>query len=146
MREPKTKFSPAMRLMAVVSLVLWLVASGICSVECEGGFSHCGARSCCHRQSVGATGQSRGSEPQHSHDSSFCISIHSLYAPVASLLVARPDALPAFVLNFISTADLAEVVAAKVHASRQLLPANPLFRPEVSLGAASRSQAPPALS
>jgi hypothetical protein len=137
-----------MRLMAVVSLVLWLAASGICSVECAGGFQHCagGAHSCCHCQSVSTTGQSRGSEPPHSHDSSICISLHSLYAPAASVPVTRPDAAPAFVLHFISTADLAEVAAAKVPASRQLQPADPLFRPEVSLGAASRSHAPPALS
>jgi hypothetical protein len=137
-----------MRLMAVVSLLLWLAASGICSVECAGGFQHCagGAHSCCHPQSVSASGQSRGSEPQHSHDSSICISLHSLHAPAASALVTRPDAAPIFALNFISTADLAEVTAAKVPVSRQLQPADPLSRPEVSLGAASRSHAPPVLS
>jgi len=136
-----------MRLMAVVSLLLWLAASGICSVECAGGFQHCaGAHSCCHCQSFTGTGQPRGSEPQHSHDNSICISLHSLYAPAASMSVTRPDAAPVFVLNSISMADLAQVTAGEVLASRQLKSADPLFRPEVSLGAASRSHAPPALS
>jgi hypothetical protein len=134
--------------MAVVSLLLWLAASGICSVECAGGFQHCagGAPSCCHCLSVAATGQSHGSEPQHSHDSSFCISLHSLYAPAASVPVARPDAAPTFVLNFISTARWALVAPAETLVPRQSWREDFVFRPEVSLGAASRSHAPPALS
>jgi hypothetical protein len=133
------KLKPSLRICAAALLVVWLAAVGFCSTECLG--DDCHADTANIKKAATTNGQSHDSD---SHDDSLCVSMHSLCpAPVNTILI-KPAFGLAFTLDFISTAQLVDVASLETFVSRQPPDREFVFTPEVCLGAAFRSLAPPA--
>jgi hypothetical protein len=134
------KLKPTLRIYAAALLVVWLAAVGVCSTDCLGEDSHAEAA---HMEKAATTsGQSHDSD---SHDDSLCVSMHSLCPAQANTILIKPDFGLAFTLDFVSTAQIVDVAAPETFVSRQPPDREFVFTPEVCLGAAFRSLAPPVL-
>jgi hypothetical protein len=91
-------------------------------------------------------GQSHDSDKHDSHDDSLCVSLHSICPISPSSVLAKPDFGLAFTLDFISTARLVALAQPEATVSRQPPDLDKVFTPEVCLGPAFRSLAPPVLA
>ena len=136
----KHKLKPMLRICAAVSLVVWLMAIGFCFTECQGENYH---SELAHLEQAAAT--SSHSHDSDKHDDSFCNSLHSICPVSPSVAFEKPDFGLALTLDFISTAQLALVAQSDTFVSRQPPDSHRVFTPEVYLGAAFRSLAPPVI-
>ena len=132
-----------MRFCAGVALVTWLGALWLCSSECVAEDSHSDASH--HEQAVSshhAGGEPADSDGHRSHSDSFCDSIKSVLHAQNGSLVFKPDFGLAFILSI--QASLAPAPAeSEMPVSRPAKPRFWVFTPEVCLGPAFRSLAPP---
>jgi hypothetical protein len=144
MEKISTKLTPLLRAGAAGMLLLWLAAVTTCSKECLG--DDCHAVSAPKGQIVNmANGLSHNTPKQDCHDDSLCDSLHSLCPATPNLTLIKPDFGLAFALDFISTAQIVDVASSETFVSRQPPDREFVFTPEVCLGAAFRSLAPPVL-
>jgi hypothetical protein len=144
----KTKLTPAIRLCAATSLVVWLAALMFCSADCFPGDSHCQPSH--HDEQAAAS--------QHEHDQapdsdkhgdcndSFCDSLKTFVHLTGSSFLAKPDFGLAYTLGFASFSQATEVSQPEAPIFRQAWRGDWVFTPEVYLGPAFRSHAPPVLS
>ena len=125
-------------------LMVWIAAVTACSTECLGEDSHSDSA----QMGQAASNQSHDSNKnkQDSDDDSLCISLHSLCPTSPSLVLVKPDFGLAFTLDFVSTAQLVTLAQSEASVSRQPTDGELIFTPEVSLGAAFYSLAPPVLA
>jgi hypothetical protein len=142
MASRRTTLKPFLRFVAAGMLMVWIAAVTACSTECLGENSHSEST---HIGQVAADNQSHDSNKQDSHDDSLCASLHSVCPTSPSLGFAKPDFGLAFTLDFISTAQLVTLAQPKASVSSQPPDDELIFTPEVSLGAAFYSLAPPSL-
>ena len=92
-----------------------------------------------------ADSHSHGSDKDCDHEDSFCTSLHSLTPVSTAAVLDKPDFGLAYPLDFLSTAQLVTVAQTETSVSRQPPGRHFVLTPEVSLGAAFRSLAPPVL-
>lgn len=136
MKSAPHKFRPALRLAAVGSLTLWLLAVAYCSADCQDGCSK-------PEHILPAAAPGAGPHQSTSHDDSLCDSLHSVCPISPALALVRPHFGLAAILNFVSPAQTAASVLPEAPFSRQPPDRGWVFTPEVSLGPAFRSLAPP---
>ena len=134
------ELKPMLRIGAAVSLMVWLMAVGFCSTKCLGTDSRAESA---HMEQVATTGGH--SHDSDKHDDSFCDSLHSVCPVSPSVAFEKPDFGLASSLDFNSTVQLVAVAPLETSFSRQPRTREWVFTPEVSLGAASRSLAPPVI-
>ena len=144
----KRKWQLLWRVGAFVALIGWITAFGICSAHCAlGTASHIGGTHemelpPCHGGPA-SSGSDAGSDPTPA--SSFCFTIKSLSFHVDSVLVNAPNA-PALIEPALAALHAAgSDLVASAQFLRQSRPLDFVFTPEVSLGPAFRSHAPPVL-
>jgi hypothetical protein len=142
MKSSSSKLSPILRFVAAGMLLVWVAAVTACSTECSD--SHADSADMTH--AVAANRQSHDSDNHHDHDDSLCISLHSFCPATARAVLTKPDFGLAFTLDFISTAHLAALAQTETSVSRQPPDCNRVFTPEVCLGPAFHSLAPPVLA
>ena len=143
MASRRTTLNPLLRFFAAMTLFVWIAAVTTCSTECLGEDSH--SESAHMEQAANTSGQSHDSDKNDNHDDSVCVSLHSLATTSPNCVLAKPDFGLAFTLDLISTAQLVAVAPLKTIVSRQSPDRQFVFTPEVLLGAAFRSLAPPVL-
>ncbi|MEO7300228.1 MAG: hypothetical protein ABI042_16815 [Verrucomicrobiota bacterium] len=141
----KTNLTVATRLGASLSLVVWLAAFLFCSSTCCIGESHCETG---HEQHGEAShhdhDQSPNSDRHGDHKDSFCDSLKSVVHTAGNQILSKPDF--SFVtLDFVSPSHLVTVARLEAPVSRQGWRRNWMSTPEVYLGPAFRSLAPPVL-
>ncbi|HEY5298908.1 MAG TPA: hypothetical protein VIK59_13460 [Verrucomicrobiae bacterium] len=141
MKKSSTKLSPFLRFVAAGMLLVWVAAVTACSTECLGEDSHSDSA----QMGQTASNQSHDSNKPDSHDDSLCVSLHSVCPTSPSLSFAKPDFGLAFTLDFLSAAQLITVAQPEAFVSRQPQEREWLLTPEVCLGPAFHSLAPPSL-
>ncbi len=144
MRSSSAKLNPFLRFVAAGMLLTWLAAVTDCSTECLGEDSH--SDSAKLDQSAAVSGQSHDSDKHDSHDDSFCASLHSICPGSPSSALPNPDFGLAATLDFISFALLVALAQLETPVSRQPPDSNRVLTPEVCLGPAFRSLAPPVVA
>lgn len=161
-RRPKLKMS--LRIWAVVSLVAWLGASVFCAGEAllghphgDGEDGHTSASGQHRLHHAGTTSTDSAASHSHSHDSdkgdggdghdedACCSTLKCVPQPASSLVLPTLDFAK---LPFCHFALLSQTLAPSEPESippRQASPRDWVFTPEVCLGPAFRSLAPPSL-
>ncbi len=137
----KRKLKPVLRICAALSLLVWLAAIIACSTECRGDSHSESAMD----QVASSSSQSHDSDKHDSHDDSICVSLHSICPTSPSPVLAKPDFGLAFTLDFISAAQLIAPTQLEATVSCQPPDLDKVFTPEVCLGPAFHSLAPPVL-
>lgn len=142
------RLKPVLRICAVLSLLVWIAASGFCSVESLLGHSDHDSNTAAHHEHDVA---SAADADHHSHDSDknggdehSCCSSLTVAAPSANpTVLTKPDfgKLPA--LNFLWLAQALTFVHPEAPVLRQPPSRERVFTPKVYLGPAHRSHAPP---
>lgn len=151
-RQPKLKTS--LRLWALLWLVVWISASGFCSVEGLFGHTHDSAsrRHAEARDHDHAAVPADGA-PGHSHDSkndgdegdSCCSTLKAVPQTSDSLCIQKPDFAKLAPSHFVLLAHALTFVEPESRFLRQANYREWVFTPEVCLGAAARAHAPPFL-
>jgi hypothetical protein len=143
----QSKSSLALRLGAVVSLLVWVAASSFCLVESLIGADHHAAGAAQHGHDVAASADS----DHHSHDSDkkdgdehACCSTLTAAAPSAhQTVLPKPDFGKPLSFNLLWLSQALTFVHPEAPISRQPPDREWVFTPEVCLGPAFRSNAPP---
>ena len=141
--ERRTFLSSAWRIVALVTLFTWVFAFGLCT-------AHCGLGKDAPMKMTGASGSPStcsggcpGADP--AAPGGFCLTVKSMSSDVSSVNLQAPDA-TAFLqamLPPLLALDLSSSAAARLPRQADLL--DRVFTPEVYLGPAFRSHAPPVL-
>ena len=144
----QTKFSPLIRCIALAALFVWVGALARCQTECcscdehqSAPFEHHHANATSHVHS-----HKHSNAPVSQGESSFCLSLKSLFHNSSGLVISKPALQPLYELPSAASTmcDPAPVFVAQHF--RQAKPAEWVFTPEVCLGPAFRSLAPPVFS
>ena len=143
---------PVLRICAALLLLVWLGATGFCSTErlfghAESGDEHDSDQTAHHQQDA----TSAPVDSDHSHDSdkhdgdghSCCTSLKAIPQFVKSALLTKPDFGKPLSLSFHWLAQALTPVQQQAPSPRQARPREWVFTPEVCLGPAFRSHAPP---
>jgi hypothetical protein len=150
MRLRPKAFGPLFRCFAAATLLTWIGAQALCQAHCIiGGCHDEGDDASCHSVNVAAShhgDDDHGSQPcddDRCADAS-CQTLKSALVGNGALLLVAPElSLLHSVAPFVLTLD-ATAIEPVASLSRQASPRKWVFTPEVSLGPALRSQAPPA--
>jgi hypothetical protein len=145
----KRKSSLALRLCAVVSLLVWVAASGFCSVESLIGHAEHHAHGAAQHEHDAAPASA--DSDHHSHDSdkndsdehSCCASFAAAVPSAQQTVLTKPDFGKLLAFNFLWLAQALTFVQPEAPISRQPPDREWVFTPEVCLGPAFRSHAPP---
>lgn len=137
MKQRRQTLKSFLRFFAGGMVCVWLASVIMCSSVCSGEDCHCNVA-----QAATANGQSHDSDKDHDHDDSFCISLHHLCLP-SNITFAKPDFSLILTLNLDFTTQLAALTQPEIFILRQPPDANRVFTPEVCLGPAFHSLAPP---
>jgi hypothetical protein len=144
----QTQFSPVLRSFAAATLLVWLSAQVFCAEICFSGSNASDAESShCHAEAADSHHRDGdSSEPSHPCP---CGSVSCLTLKQALLTSKAPAAFhPALVPLYTLSALVLplETADARIHATfRQTKPRDWVFTPEVCLGPAFHSLAPPSL-
>lgn len=148
MRSCQIISSPPLRCFAALALVIFVVAQTLCFVHCNFGGGHGdSAQPSCHGAASASAGQEEGdSAPSVPSPTGACLTLKTLLAggDAPTLVAPQPHTLyllVPFALALDVTATKPEVLF-----SRQANHSDWVFTPEVSLGPALRSLAPPFVS
>ena len=151
MRSRQTTFSPLLRSFAAGALLVWVAAQVLCFAHCNFGVSHGGsAQPSCHASAPSQAHHENGdSSAPARHDSSgsaACSTLKSALVSSGSVALALPDF--QLLYSLAPVALMLDVTAAEPTSpsSRQAKARDWVFTPEVCLGPAHRSHAPPFLS
>ena len=139
----RAKLQPMLRIYAVVLLVFWLLAAGFCSTECLCADDDSPAQPAHLKPAAATSGQSHDSDQ---HDDSFCLSLHSLSLQTAGPVLTQADFGLAFTPDFTARAQPPAPAPPATIISRQPPDGHRVFKPEVCLGPAFHSLAPPVLA
>ena len=150
MHSRQTKLRPLLRSFAAVALVVWLAAQALCMAHCNFG--------ACHGKSERASCHDATPSQSH-HDEDFPAPAQGESSATATCLTLKsalvsgsgPTPVPPalhLLYTLASSALTLDVSAAQLEASfsRQAWRRDWVFTPEVCLGPAHRSHAPPSLS
>lgn len=150
MKRRSKNFKTFFRLGAAGCLLVWLAAITVCTAENFCAPQHCDSASAAHHDESAPANHHEGgdSENHQPHDNSFCNSLKTIGQSAQPTVLTRP----AF---HVSNCDLftlpISLLVTPLEASdsqvlRQLQKAKLLCKPEVYLGPAFRSHAPPLLN
>ena len=154
MRSREKPLSPLLRSLAAAALAIWIAAVALCTAHCT-GFSIAGhddaAKPSCHaNNSAETTHHENGdsNDAEHCPSSTLgCAALQSAWLGGKAVTGIQP---PTHVLYLIAPTALALDATPAADTSslifRQATPRDWVFTPEVSLGPAFRSLAPPALA
>jgi hypothetical protein len=145
MSSRQTKLRPLLRLLAAATLFCWLGALVFCVTECSDGDSDHQAGQKEMAASPSANGSMPDSDNHSGHDDSVCNSLKTLVPTTCNLVLVKPD-FGFYTLSFVSLTPALTVAQIETSVARQ--PPNPeqALTPEVFLGAAFRSLAPPVIA
>ncbi len=147
----KTKWTPAIRVCATTTLVVWLAALVFCSSECFEGNSHCqpsnhddhdhGQVADSHHEHD----QAPDSDRQDGCPKTVCDSLKNCVPPTDSSFVFKQDFILAYILGSAPFSQALAISKPEASIFRQTWRRDWVFTPEVYLGPAFRSHAPPVL-
>jgi hypothetical protein len=141
----RTTLTPLLRSLAMATLLCWLGAFVLCATECSDGDSDHQAGQMEMAASHSANGSMPDSDNHSKHDDSACQTLKT-FAPTSSqLALAKPD-FGFCILSFASPPQTVTIALIETSISRQPPDDELVFTPEVSLGAAFYSLAPPVLA
>jgi hypothetical protein len=148
-RQPKLK--PALRLCAALSVLIWLSATSYCSLEFLIGHpegEHHAGQAATHdaAQSHGESGHSQDSDNNGSSDESCCSTLQAPPLTAGTPVLLKPDFGKLASFHFLWLARTLTLDAPETTPPRQAQHRDWIFTPEVSLGPAYRSHAPPSFS
>ena len=141
-----TTLSPPLRSLAAAMLLVWLAAWVFCSVDCCGGDSdgppgpHDEQADSSHHDHD----QAPDSDNHSGHDDSACNTLKTLVPTACNLVLVKPD-FGCCILSFVSLPQALTAAQIETPVSRQPPDRERVFTPEVCLGPAFRSHAPPVL-
>ena len=148
----KTKLSPALRTGAAMWLVVWVAAFGFCSLESMVGHAESGAghhsRQAAHHHDDATpphedSGHSHDSDQGDDHGNACCTSLKAVPQFANSTALTKPDFGKPLSLSFLWLAQALTLVQPEAPSLRQMREDQWVFTPEVCLGSAHRSHAPP---
>ena len=145
----QTKFRPWIRVIAGATLFAWLGALALCQTECCSGDEHQSASADHHHADATphshSHDQDHGNAPGSQKESSFCLSLNSVLHTSSAISISKAALQPLYELPFApaTIGDTASAFACQHF--RQGRPRDWVFTPEVCLGPAFRSLAPPIL-
>jgi hypothetical protein len=148
MRSHKKTMKPLLRPFAAAALFVWLVAQVLCTAHCNFGFGHGDSEhASCHGSSPSQAHHDDRNSPGPTHKgsstSSACLTLKSaLFDGKASALLI-PEFQFGYALPWFAPAIEATQTELVAPFSRQARPRDWVFTPEVCLGPAFRSNAPP---
>ena len=142
MASRRTTLNPLLRSLAAVTLLCWLGALVLCSTECFEGDSdhHAGDKEIASSHSD--SDSTPDSENHSHHDDSACASLKTLVPTAHNNLLPKPD-FGFFNLSFVSLPQVLVAAESEAPISRQPPDRQFVFTPELCLGPALRSLAPP---
>jgi len=149
MRSRQTILSPLLRSFAALALVIFVAAQTLCFIHCNFGGGHGdSAQPSCHGAASASAGPDEGdsSAPSVPSPTGACLTLKTLLAGGDAPTLVAPQ--PHTLYLLVPFALALEVTATEPEAlfSRQANHSDWVFRPEVSLGPAFRSLAPPFVS
>ena len=148
LRSRQPTLSLLFRSLAASALLVWVAAQVVCSAHCNFGFGHGDSeQASCHGSAPSQAHHDDGNSPSPAHKgsstSSACLTLKSaLFDGKASLLV-KPEFQMLDTLAWFTPAIEATQTELVAHFFRQARPRDWVFTPEVCLGPAFRSLAPP---
>ena len=151
MRSRQTTFSPLLRSFAAGVLLVWVAAQVLCFAHCNFGVGHGSSEQpSCHASAPSPAHHEDGdsSGPAH-HDSSAsaaCSTLKSALVGSGSVALVQPDFHLLYTLAPVALMLDMTAAAPTSPSSRQAKARDWVFTPEVCLGPAHRSHAPPFLS
>jgi hypothetical protein len=146
------KLKPVLRICASLMVLIWIVASGFCSAEpllghAESGGEHHSNQAAHHEDEAAPSstdaGQSHDSDQHKDGEHSCCASLKATPQFGGSANLTKFDFAKSFSLNSLWLAQALTFVQPEVPFSRQPPGREWVFTPEVCLGPAFRSHAPP---
>lgn len=150
MRSRQTTFSPLLRSFAAGALLVWVAAQVFCFAHCNFGVGHGGSEEAsCHgsvpTQAHHDDGDSSGPAHHDESSSAACSTLKSALVGSGSAALVQPDFHLLYTLAPVAL--MLDMTAAEPTSpsSRQAKARDWVFTPEVSLGPAFRSLAPPSL-
>ncbi len=133
-----------LRICAAMALLVWLAAVTACTT---GWFEKdCFSESAKTMQAGAKCDAPQDSDKHDCHDTPFCRSLHSLCQTTPRPVLTQPEFKLVLTLNFLSTSQLVALAQSETAISRQPPDCISTFKPEVCLGPAFRSLAPPVLA
>jgi hypothetical protein len=146
MKSSSAKLNPFLRFAAAGTLLIWLSAVAMCQAHCCGDNcgddNHAGAKVALHNSAA----NSHGGDKNNHHDDSACQTLKSALQSNHGIALVKPDFGLAFNLNFLSPVTSVESSQSETFIFRQPPDSNRVFTPEVCLGPAFHSLAPPVLA
>lgn len=141
MKNSSAKLNPVLRFVAAGTLLIWLSAVVMCRMHCCGDDCQAGAQVAPHN----GMANSHDRDKDNHHDDLACLTLKSAVHSDNGIAFARPN--PDFVHSLASVALVADEMAVEPAACfRQQKRCDRAFTPEVCLGPALHSLAPPALA
>lgn len=141
----QTVLRPGWRWVALVMLFAWVAAFGLCNAHCALGKN--APMQMPAPSSESSPGCHGGACPNSGDaaNGSFCFTLKNLFSDTSSTTLQAPDA-PAFLQSILfALPELADLSAPSTSILRQASPPDWIFTPEVYLGPAFRSHAPPVI-
>ena len=140
------KVSAPIRLVAAATMLVWVGAITLCQIQCCSGderrsaSDHADAAACCHHN------QERSNAPGDQEGCTFCLSLKSLLHNACGLSISKPPLQPLYELAFAPAPVRDTATSLIAEHFRQAKPRDWVFTPEVCLGPAFHSLAPPVFS
>jgi hypothetical protein len=147
MRLRQTSLSPWLRSLAVLALVVFVVAQAMCFVHCHSGGGHGNndAQPSCHGSAQAKATHDNHDEPAPTAPTATCSTLKTMLAGGDAPTVVAPPPHTLYLLAPMALALDATERQPTVPSLRQAWTRNWVFTPEVCLGPAFRSLAPPCL-
>jgi hypothetical protein len=146
MQSHQTKLSPMLRSFAAVTLLAWLAAQVLCAAHCNFGVCHGEAeKASCHGPALTHHDDADPAGPGHDNSSTTatCLTLKSALVSGSPLALVPPELHLLYTLAPVALALDATMAEATAPSSRQAWRRDWAFTPEVYLGPAFRSHAPP---
>ena len=145
MHSQQTFGRPLPRSLAAAVLMVWLLAQGLCFAHCQFGVRAMGAEKATVHSSKSASGGSCCPKSKKSTASNVCLTLKSALVDHAATEVIAPTQPVLYALTSFFDELKSEATEASQVFSRQIQSHDSRPTPEVRLGPAFRSLAPPAL-
>jgi len=148
MRSCPTALKPLFRHLAAVTLVVFVVAQVLCFIHCHSGGGHGSdaEKPSCHGTAAQSHHDEDGSSSPKPLPTGSCSTLKNLFASNGTLTLVVPDSPSLYVLNPFALALDTTAIEPSASISRHAGPREWSLTPEVYLGPAIHSLAPPLLS
>ena len=141
----QTQFSPLIRGIAAATIFVWLGALALCQTECCSGDEHDSASTDHHHAEAGPHSHDHDKAPGSQQESSVCLSLKSVLNISSAVSIPKVVLQPLYDLALAPTPSTDTAETWVISHFRQTRPGKWVLTPEVCLGPAFRSLAPPYL-